>query len=47
MKPPGASATELEYELLEVKDLKGSATTGLVGVGDLWEKWKEMGILES
>ncbi|KAL5524661.1 MOB2 [Sanghuangporus sanghuang] len=36
-----------EYELLEAKDVKGSSATGLVGIGDLWEKWKEMGILES
>lgn len=36
-----------EYELLEVKDIKGSSAHGLVGVGDLWEKWRDMGILES
>ncbi|KAH8108657.1 Mob1/phocein [Phellopilus nigrolimitatus] len=36
-----------EYELLEAKDLKGSSSQGLVGVGDLWDKWKDMGILES
>ena len=35
-----------EYELLDVKDVKGSSASGLVGIGDLWEKWKEMGILE-
>ncbi|KAF7795390.1 hypothetical protein EIP86_006548 [Pleurotus ostreatoroseus] len=35
-----------EYELLEVKDIKGQPGA-LVGVGALWEKWKEMGILES
>jgi len=34
-----------EYELLEVKDVKGSSSTP-VGVGQLWEKWREMGILE-
>jgi hypothetical protein len=34
-----------EYELLELKDVKGAANTA-VGIGDLWEKWKEMGILE-
>ncbi|KAF9491786.1 hypothetical protein BDN71DRAFT_1452353 [Pleurotus eryngii] len=34
-----------EYELLEVKDLKGSASAP-VGIGALWERWKEMGILE-
>lgn len=36
-----------EYELLDVKDVKGSASHGVVGVGDLWERWREMGILES
>lgn len=35
-----------EYELLDVKDVKGSATQGFVGVGDLWDKWRDMGILE-
>jgi len=35
-----------EYELLEVKDLKGNSPHVIVGVGDLWEKWKEIGILE-
>lgn len=35
-----------EYELLDIKDIKG-APNAPVGVGDLWEKWKEMGILES
>ena len=35
-----------EYELLEVKDIKGQPGA-LVGVGALWERWKEMGILES
>lgn len=35
-----------EYELLDVKDIKG-APNAPVGVGDLWEKWKEMGILEA
>lgn len=34
-----------EYELLEVKDVKG-ASSAPVGVGVLWEKWKEMGLLE-
>ena len=34
-----------EYELLEVKDVKGSANSP-VGVGKLWEKWRDMGILE-
>ncbi|KZT42643.1 hypothetical protein SISSUDRAFT_1058415 [Sistotremastrum suecicum HHB10207 ss-3] len=34
-----------EYGLLEVKDVRGTATSP-VGVGDLWEKWKDMGILE-
>ncbi|KAG9103091.1 Maintenance of ploidy protein mob2 [Ceratobasidium sp. 370] len=40
-----------QYDLLELKDIKspGSGTTGggLPGIGDLWEKWKEMGILEA
>ncbi|KIL55967.1 hypothetical protein M378DRAFT_550059 [Amanita muscaria Koide BX008] len=35
-----------EYELLEAKDIKG-APAAPVGVGALWEKWKEMGILEA
>lgn len=35
-----------EYELLDVKDVKGSGN-GYVAVGELWEKWKDMGILES
>lgn len=35
-----------EYELLEIKDVKG-APNAPVGIGDLWEKWKDMGILES
>lgn len=34
-----------EYELLEVKDVKG-ASSAPVGVGALWEKWREMGLLE-
>lgn len=34
-----------EYELLEVKDVKGIPSSP-VGVGQLWEKWREMGILE-
>ena len=35
-----------EYELLEIKDIKGSPGA-LVGIGALWERWKEMGILEA
>ncbi|KAI0770117.1 Mob1/phocein [Fomes fomentarius] len=35
-----------EYELLETKDIKGQPGA-TVGVGALWDKWKEMGILES
>ena len=31
-----------EYELLDPKDIKGQPGA-LVGVGALWEKWKEMG----
>jgi len=34
-----------EYELLEVKDVSG-APSSPVGIGKLWEKWREMGILE-
>jgi MOB kinase activator 1 len=34
-----------EYELLEVKDVKG-ALNAPVGVGLLWERWREMRILE-
>jgi len=34
-----------EYELLEIKDVKGGPNVP-VGIGDLWEKWKDMGILE-
>ncbi|KAF8220403.1 hypothetical protein L208DRAFT_1426887 [Tricholoma matsutake] len=34
-----------EYGLLEVKDVKGSSSAQ-VGVRQLWEKWKEMRILE-
>ena len=35
-----------EYELLEVRDIKGEPNNP-VGVGLLWERWKESGILES
>ncbi|KIM43018.1 hypothetical protein M413DRAFT_393900 [Hebeloma cylindrosporum] len=35
-----------EYELLEVRDIKGEPNAP-VGVGLLWERWKEKGILES
>ncbi|PPQ80987.1 hypothetical protein CVT26_003497 [Gymnopilus dilepis] len=34
-----------EYELLEIKDVKGQSSSP-VGVGQLWEAWREMGILE-
>jgi MOB kinase activator 1 len=34
-----------EYELLEMKDVKGSSSSP-VGIGALYEKWREMGILE-
>jgi len=34
-----------EYELLDVKDIKGQQGQ-LVAVGALWERWKEVGILE-
>ncbi|CAE6429536.1 unnamed protein product [Rhizoctonia solani] len=40
-----------QYDLLEIKDIKssgsGAAGGGAPGIGDLWEKWKEMGILEA
>ncbi|KAJ2929343.1 hypothetical protein H1R20_g7764, partial [Candolleomyces eurysporus] len=35
-----------EYDLLEVKDLKGANAASAVGIGALWERWREMGILE-
>jgi len=34
-----------EYELLDVRDIKGEPSAP-VGVGLLWERWKEKGILE-
>ncbi|KAF8340369.1 Mob1/phocein [Cantharellus anzutake] len=34
-----------QYDLLDYKDIKGRPGEG-VGIGDLWDKWKEMGILE-
>jgi len=34
-----------EYELLDIKDVKGAANSP-VGIGMLWERWREMGILE-
>jgi len=33
-----------EYELLEVKDVKG-APNAPVGIGALWDRWREMGTL--
>ena len=36
-----------EYDLLDPKELRGDPKTGgIVGIGALWERWKEMGILE-
>ncbi|KIY46671.1 hypothetical protein FISHEDRAFT_46879 [Fistulina hepatica ATCC 64428] len=35
-----------EYELLDMKELKGS-TSSPVGVGALWEKWRELGTVEA
>ena len=35
-----------EYELLDIKDIKGQSGA-VVGIGALWERWKEMGILDS
>ncbi|KAH6903437.1 Mob1/phocein [Coprinopsis sp. MPI-PUGE-AT-0042] len=34
-----------EYDLLEIKDVKGQGQ-GVVGIGGLWDKWREMGILD-
>jgi MOB kinase activator 1 len=34
-----------EYELLDIKDVKG-APNAPVGIGLLWERWKDMRILE-
>lgn len=34
-----------EYELLDMKDVRGSSASP-VGIGQLWEKWRDMGILE-
>ena len=34
-----------EYELLDAKDIRG-APGHRVGVGELWDRWKEMGILD-
>ncbi|CAA7262927.1 unnamed protein product [Cyclocybe aegerita] len=34
-----------EYELLEMKDVRGSASAP-VGISQLFDKWREMGILE-
>jgi len=36
-----------EYELLDIKDVRGVANGPAVGIGALWERWREMGILES
>lgn len=35
-----------EYQLLDPKDIKGTPQAP-VGIGMLWEKWKEMGLLEA
>jgi len=36
-----------EYELLDIKDVRGPSNAPAVGIGALWERWREMGILES
>src|SRR5712672_1368672 len=36
-----------EYELLDIKDVRGTTNGLAVGIGALWERWREMGILES
>jgi len=35
-----------QYDLLDYKDIKGRPGEG-VGTGDLWDKWREMGILDA
>jgi len=35
-----------EYELLDIKDVRGTPNSP-VGIGALWERWREMGTLES
>jgi MOB kinase activator 1 len=35
-----------EYDLLDVRDIKGE-TNNPVGVGALWERWRQSGILEA
>ena len=35
-----------EYELLDIKDVRGQSNAP-VGIGALWERWKDMGILEA
>ena len=35
-----------EYELLDIKDVRGAPGSPAVGIGALWERWREMGILE-
>jgi len=34
-----------EFELLEIKEIKGEPGQ-VVGIGLLWEKWRELGTLE-
>jgi MOB kinase activator 1 len=35
-----------EYDLFEVKDVKGAGSSP-AGVGALWDKWREMGLLDA
>jgi MOB kinase activator 1 len=35
-----------EYELLDIKDVKGGPNQPVVGIGALWERWREVGTLE-
>jgi len=35
-----------QYDLLDLRDVKGRPNEA-VGIGELWEKWKEMGVLDS
>ena len=35
-----------EYQLLDIKDVRHTSNGSSVGIGALWERWREMGILE-
>lgn len=36
-----------EYQLLDEKDVRGGAGQVQPGIGALWERWRETGVLES